>query len=305
VAVKILVTGGAGFIGAHLVHALAEDGDEIAVLDNLRRGRREKLSAYEQSGQVRFIEGDLRDSDAVRDTMQGVQRVFHLAAQSNVLGAVSDMDYSFTTNVVGTYNVLQAAQAAGVERMVFTSSREAYGEVDRVPVAEDRLLAPKNAYGASKAAGEHYCRAVQNTFGLDVSVLRLANVYGEGDKDRVIPIWLDRAHRGEDLELYGGDQVIDFVTVDLVVTALRRAADQSLNGQPINVGSGIGTTLKSLATRVQELPGANAGLRLLPARSVEVTRFVADVTRMRTVLGLEPPGDPLSELSALWVAERG
>jgi UDP-glucose 4-epimerase len=212
------------------------------------------------------------------------------------------MDYSFTTNVVGTYNVLQAATAASVERVVFTSSREAYGEVDRIPVAEDRPLAPKNAYGASKAAGEHYCRAVQNTFALDVSVLRLANVYGAGDRDRVIPIWLDRARRGEDLELYGGDQVIDFVPVRLVIEALLRAAEQSLGGQPVNVGSGIGTSLCDLATRVQSLPGATAGRRILPARSVEVTRFVADVTRMRSLLGIEPPADPLCELAALWEA---
>jgi len=101
--------------------------------------------------------------------------------------------------------VLAAARDAGVARVVFASSREVYGEVDHVPVAEDRPMDPKNAYGASKVAGEVYCHAIQNTDGLDVSVLRLANVYGAGDRDRVIPIWLDRARRGEDLELYGGD----------------------------------------------------------------------------------------------------
>jgi len=296
---RVLVTGGAGFIGAHLVAALAADGDEVVVLDNMRRGDRAKLGS-----DARVMEGDVRDADAVRAAMEGIDRVYHLAAQSNVLGAVTDLDYSFTSNVVGTYTVLTAAHAARVERVVFTSSREVYGEVDRLPVAEDRPLNPKNADGASKAAGELYCRTVADTFGLDMSVLRLANVYGPGDRDRVIPIWLDRAQRGDDLVLYGGAQVLDLVPVDLVVAALRRAAASPLHGQPVNVGSGSGTTLRELAGRVQALPGVDVALRVEPARAVEVTRFVADVTRMRDILGLEPPADPLDSLPALWDTAR-
>jgi nucleoside-diphosphate-sugar epimerase len=234
------------------------------------------------------------------DAMSGCARVYHLAAQSNVLGAVTDTDYSFTSNVVGTYNVLVAARDAGIERVIFTSSREAYGEVAQLPVSEDQPLNPKNAYGASKVAGEVYCRAFQNTYGLDVSILRLANVYGSGDRDRVIPIWLDRARRGDDLELYGGEQVLDLVPVELVVQALRRAAETALDGQPVNVGSGSPTTLRALAARIQALPGVTSGLRLLPARAVEVTRFVADVSRMRDLLDLQPPADPLVALPALW-----
>jgi len=296
---RVLVTGGAGFIGAHLVAALAAHGDEVVVLDNMRRSDRAKLGS-----DVRVVEGDVRDADAVRAAMEGIDRVYHLAAQSNVLGAVTDLDYSFTSNVVGTYIVLTAAHAAGVERVVFTSSREVYGEVDRLPVAEDRPLNPKNAYGASKAAGELYCRTVADTFRLDVSVLRLANVYGPGDRDRVIPIWLDRARRGEDLVLYGGAQVLDLVPVDLVVAALRCAAATPLHGQPVNVGSGSGTTLRELAGRVRALPGVDVVLRVEPARAVEVTRFVADVARMRDVLGLEPPADPLASLPILWDTAR-
>jgi UDP-glucose 4-epimerase len=304
---KVLVTGGAGFIGAHLVEALVAAGDVVVVLDNLRRGNRARLDALRRAargGALHLIEGDVRDRDTVRAATTGVERVYHLAAQSNVLGAVSDLDYSFTSNVVGTYNVLVAAREAAVGRIVFSSSREIYGEVDQVPVAEDRPMNPKNAYGASKVAGEVYCRVFQNTYGLDVSVLRLANVYGPGDSDRVIPIWLGRARRGKDLELYGGTQVLDFVPVSLVVEALRRAAERSLGGQPLNVGSGVGTTLYDLAARVQALSGAAVGLSVLPARAVEVTRFVADVFRMRALLGLEPPADPLVALPDLWDAVR-
>ncbi len=301
---RALVTGGAGFIGVHLVTALVAADDEVVVLDNLRRGARAQLADGERAGVVRVVEGDIRDPIALGLAMRGVARVYHLAAQSNVLGAVSDMDYSFTTNVVGTYNVLAAARDANVERVVFASSREVYGEVEQLPVAEDRPMDPKNAYGASKVAGEVYSRAIQNTEGLDVSVLRLANVYGTGDRDRVIPIWLDRALRGEDVELYGGDQVLDLVPVGLVVAALRRAAEVSLGGRVVNVASGVGTPLRDLADRIARLPSHEVGLRVLPARAIEVTRFVADVTRMRTLLGLEPPNDPLADLPDLWTASR-
>jgi UDP-glucose 4-epimerase len=296
---KVLVTGGAGFIGAHLVVASLAAGDEVVALDNMRRGVRATLP-----DEARLIEGDIRDRESVALAMRGAQRVYHLAAQSNVLGAVTDTDYSFTSNVVGTYNVLGAARDAGVEQVIFTSSREVYGEVERLPVAEDRPMDPKNAYGASKVAGEVYCRTFQNTYGLDVSVLRLANVYGAGDRDRVIPIWLDRARRGEDLELYGGEQVLDLVPVGLVVAALRRAAEVSLGGRVVNVGSGVGTPLRDLANRIARLPSREVGLRVLPARSIEVTRFVADVARMRDLLGLAPPADPLEGLAALWAEEN-
>ncbi|HKS69403.1 MAG TPA: NAD-dependent epimerase/dehydratase family protein [Ktedonobacterales bacterium] len=297
---RVLVTGGAGFVGAHLSAALVAGGDEVTVLDNLHRGSRARVPDG-----ARFVEGDLRDVEMLRTAMRGAERVYHLAAQSNVLGAVTDVDYSFTTNVVGTYNVLAAARDAGVERVVFSSSREAYGEVDQLPVAEDRAMKPKNTYGASKVAGEVYCRAFQSTFSLDVSVVRLANVYGPGDHGRVIPLWLERAHRGEDRELYGGEQVIDFVPVETVVAALQQAAETPLEGQPVNVGSGKGTTLRELAARVSALPGASGDVRVVPARQVEVTRFVADVTRMRSLLSVEPPPDPLVGLEALWEQIRG
>ena len=297
---RVLVTGGAGFIGAHLAAALVAAGDEVTVLDNLRRGGRERTPAG-----THFVEGDIRDLELLRTAMRGAERVYHLAAQSNVLGAVTDVDYSFTTNVVGTYNVLVAARDGGVARVVFSSSREAYGEVDVLPVAEDRPMNPKNAYGASKVAGEVYCRAFQSAYGLDVSVVRLANVYGPGDHGRVIPLWLDLARRGEDRELFGGEQVLDFVPIETVVEALRRAGETPLDGQAVNVGTGKGTTLRELAARVSALPGASGGLRVLPARQVEVTRFVADVTRMRRLLEIEPPQDPLVGLEALWEQVRG
>jgi len=290
---RVVVTGGAGFIGKHLVAALVARGDSVTVLDNLRRAEREAVHPG-----ATFIEGDIRDPETVARAFEGAARVFHLAAQSNVMGALSDARYSFTTNVVGTFNVLEAATAAGVERVVFSSSREVYGEAEAIPVREDAPLLAKNPYGASKLAGEAYCRTWHHAGGTGVNVLRFANVYGPGDTGRVIPLWFERAAAGRPLEVFGGQQVIDFVPVRTAVAALLGAAERDLAG-PVNVGSGKGTTLLSLADRVRALYPGCPSVEMRPARSAEVVRFIADIGRMRAVLGLEPPGDPLAGLAEL------
>ena len=181
----VVVTGGAGFIGHHLVAALARStandlGEPIVVLDNLHRGQPRALAPWIASGAVRFIQGDLRDPRAVAEALVGASVVYHLAAQANVVGSETDPDYAFTTNVVGTEILLRAASAAGVRRVVFASSREVYGQPQALPVPETAPLAPRNTYGASKAAGEMLARAAA-TGGLEIVALRLANVYGPGD----------------------------------------------------------------------------------------------------------------------------
>jgi len=297
---KTLVTGGAGFIGSHLIDRLVRDDvGDVVVYDNLFRGRRENIARHQGHPRVTLLEADVRDRGRLAQAMRGAEVVYHLGAQSNVMGAVDHVDYSFETNVVGTFNVLQAARECGVRRVVFSSSREAYGEPRYVPVDEDHPIGSKNTYGASKVAGEMYCRVFGNLFGLNVSVLRLANVYGPRDFNRVIPIWLGRARQGLDLEVYGGQQVIDFVWIELVVDALVRAAEVDLRGQPVNVGSGQGTAILDLARRILALIDTRSQIVLRPARSLEVVRFVAQVDRMRALLGLEPPADPLAYLPAL------
>jgi UDP-glucose 4-epimerase len=294
---KVLVTGGAGFLGSHLVDALVAAGDEVVVVDNLFRGSLANIDPPVRMGDMRFVEADIRDYDAVLEAARGIEVVYHLAAQSNVIGAIKDTDYSFSTNVAGTYNVLKASASTGVRRLVFSSSREVYGEPDSIPVPESAPLAAKNPYGASKVAGEAYCRVSERATGLECQVLRFANVYGPRDRDRVIPIWLERASRGEPLELYGGEQVIDFVWVGKAVEALLAAAGAKLTG-PINVGSGTGVTLPHLAQRLLQKTGSPCKVEVFPARAVEVVRFVADIEKMRRVLGVIPDLDPLAHLNA-------
>ncbi len=197
---QVVVTGGAGFIGSHLVDALLErTGDSVLVFDNLRRGRMSHLSGHCGNPRFRFVSGDVRDPALLLEVLRGAELVYHLAGQANVMGAISEPRYTFESNVIGTFNVLDAAFNGGARRVVFASSREAYGESGAVPVVEDAALAAKNTYGASKVAAEAYCRTYANVFGLDTVVLRFANVYGPRDSDRLIPKWIDDAVHGRPL----------------------------------------------------------------------------------------------------------
>lgn len=300
-----LVTGGAGFIGSHLVDALLERPDAcVRVLDTLERGRLENLTRHTGDPHLVFVHGDVRDLVAVRGAMADVDVVFHLAARSSVLDAECEPRAAFEVNVGGTYNVLEAALAAGVRRVVFASSREVYGEPRDLPVGEETPLDPRNVYGTSKAAAELYCRVFCNS-GLETAILRLSNVYGARDIDRVIPRWIARALDGAPLEVYGGDQVIDFVPVRVVVQALLRAATADVAGVPINVAAGVGTPILTLARRILAQTGSRSELRVLPARSPEVRCFVADTRRLRALLGIEPPAEPLCDLAALCRAPAG
>lgn len=293
---QVTVTGGAGFIGRHLVAALAARGHRAVVLDNLHRGDFD----WPGAAMATCIAGDVRNPDDCARAVSGSDAVVHLAAQSNVMGSQSNPNYTYETNVNGTWNVARAASDAGVRHLVFASSREAYGEPTSLPVCEAAPLNPHNLYGASKAAGELLLRTLPAS--LAVSVLRLGNVIGPGDSGRVVPLWLAAANESRPMVLYGGAQVLDFVPVDLVCEAFIRVLEGEPLTAPVNVACGKGTTLQELAARIQTLAGGSVPLDVQPAREAEVTRFVADVSRMRTVLGIEPPGDPLAILSGMVVA---
>jgi UDP-glucose 4-epimerase len=300
---KVVVTGGAGFIGSHVVDRLLAEGcAKLVVVDNLNRGSLRNLSRHRHNPHLDFVQGDIRDRSILAEAVRQADVIFHLAAQSTVMGAARDPDYSFETNVIGTFNVLSAARERSVQSVIFASSREVYGDPIELPVAEDQPLLAVNAYGASKVAGEAFCRACRRTFGLNCVPLRLSNVFGPRDFGRVIPVWLDRAAAGEDLEVYGGKQVIDFVWVGQVVQALLRAAQVPGPLPAINVGSGTGTRIVDLARRIRRLQGGRGRIVLLPARPIEVTRYIANVERMQQMLGVRAPEDPLTHVDGLAAA---
>jgi nucleoside-diphosphate-sugar epimerase len=297
---RIVVTGGAGFIGSHLIdRLLADEAGDIVGFDNFSRGRLENIAQLRNEPRFELIEGDVQDLPAVSNALRGASRVYHLAAQSTLVGAVRDVEYTFQTNVRGTLNVLRAALENGVERVLFTSSRDVYGEPVELPVEEESPLLAINSYGASKAAGEVYCRAFRREFGLETVVLRLANVYGSRDIGRVIPEWVGRAQTGREIQIYGGKQVLDFVWVGQVVEALVRAGRLDGPVPAINIGSGTGTRIIDLARRIARLAECQPKIQLVPARRMDVTRYIANVDRMRQILRLEPLLDPLGKLSEL------
>ncbi len=296
----IVVTGGAGFIGSHLVERLLGDSAvEVVALDNFSRGRAANLAHLRDEPRFRLIEADIRDRKALSAALAGANLVYHLAAQSSVMGGFRDPVLTFETNVVGTFNVLRAAALGGVERVVFASSREVYGEPISLPVDEESPLLAINSYGASKVAGEAYCRAFRREFGLQTAVLRLANVYGPRDNGRVVPQWLRLASAGHELQIYGGKQVMDLVWVGQVIDAFGRAGTLDRPLPPINIGSGTGTRIIDLARRISRLAEAQLKIKFQPARPMDVTRFIANVDRMREILMIEPPLDPLGNLGEL------
>jgi UDP-glucose 4-epimerase len=292
-----VVTGGAGFIGSHLVDALLEEeGGQVVVIDNVSRGRFANLARHDAHPRLRVVEADVRDLHSVRSAFEGANLVFHLAAQATVMGGARDVDYTFSTNVIGTYNVLKVAAEQGARKVVFASSREVYGEPVSVPVDEVHPLLAINSYGASKVAGEALCRAFARESSLQSVILRLANVYGPRDVGRVIPHWIEQARGGHELVVYGGRQIIDFIWVGDVVQAMLRAASVDVALPPINVASGTGTKIADLARRISRLADSPAETRILPGRSIEVTRFIGATDRMTQLLGLAPAADPLSHL---------
>jgi UDP-glucose 4-epimerase len=294
-----LITGGAGFIGSHVVDEIVRGGrDEVVVVDNFFRGQRAHLAQHIGNDAVRIIDCDIRDEASVTSALEGVDIVLHLAARSNVIGSEHHVRASCETNVMGTVNVLNAALRVGVQKVVFSSSREVYGDPQSLPVHENAALAPKNLYGASKMSGEVYCSIFRQR-GLDVRVLRLSNVYGPRDCERVIPLWLERAKLGLPLEVFGGRQILDLIWIERVVEALLQAALMATLSVPVNVGSGQGVPILALAERLIHETGSSSPVEIVAAREQEVVGYVADISNMRKLLGIEPSGDPLAHLPLL------
>jgi UDP-glucose 4-epimerase len=302
---RVLVTGGAGFIGSHLVdYLLARDAQQVVVIDNLTRPRQNWLKAREDHPRLVFVGGDILDAGRLDGALVGIDVVYHLAAVATVMAAVGDPERAFAVNALGTALVAMAARRAGVRRLVFTSSREVYGDPATLPVTEDAPLKPKNVYGASKASGELFLSTLDPSQ-MAVVIVRLANVYGPGDSGRVIPIFLNNASNDLPLILYGGQQILDLVWIGDVVEALIKAGFSAKPvTEPTNIGSGTATSLQALAQRIVNLVERDTPIQIAPPRGPEVDRYQADLTRAEYYYGLTPKEDPLDKLPELLNAVR-
>jgi len=278
---RVLVTGGAGFVGRHLVQALAAAGHSVSVLDNLHRGRHSPDIPD-------FIHGDIRDYQTVWQACLGVHTVFHLAAESRVLPAEKNPQYCHSTNIDGTRVLLEACRNTGVRRFVFASSREVYGNVTALPVSEDAPCHPQNLYGQSKLLGERQCL---NFEGVDVIILRLSNIYGPGDHGRVIPRFIQAAIAGDPCVVFGASKVLDFLWIDDAVGAIVRAAELAPSGSVLNIGSGRGVGLPAIAQLLIGLCGGISPIVIQSGDPLEVLSYIADIRRARSAIGLMPKLD--------------
>lgn len=287
-----LVTGGAGFIGSHLVEALVHQGRQVRVLDDFSTGRREYLAAV--LDQIELIEGNILNAATVRAAMKGVRRVFHQAALRSVVRSVEDPLMSNRVNVEGTLNILIAARDEGVERVVYASSSSVYGNNHSLPLREEQYTSPVSPYAITKLAGEEFCRVFTSLYGLPTVALRYFNVFGprqdpESQYAAVIPRFLAAALQGESLEIHGdGLQSRDFTYVENVVLANCLAAESERGvGEALNVACGQQHSLMDLIRLLgQAIEWGDRSIRWhhVRPRTGDVRHTLADIGKARQLL---------------------
>jgi UDP-glucose 4-epimerase len=289
---RTLVTGGAGFIGSHLVDALVARGDAVTVVDDLSSGRERNL-ADAVAGGAELVRADVRDGQSLAEIVAAArpQAVFHLAAQVDVRLSLADPSHDARTNVEGTINLLEAARAAGAERVVFSSTGGAiYGETDVLPTPESVAPLPMAAYGQSKYCAERYLGLYERLYGLSTIALRFGNVYGPRQDPHgeagVIAIFCGRLRAGERPRIYGdGTQTRDYIYVEDLVQALL-SAGESTAGDVVNIGTETETTVLELLRVLSEHHGSGAPeAEFAPARTGEIDRSCLDAARARELLG--------------------
>ena len=291
---NVLITGGAGFIGSHLVRALLERGDRVRVLDNFSTGRRGNLEGLDTD--VELIEGELRSYERVHNAIRGVELVFHQGALPSVPRSVQDPLTTSAVNVEGTLNVLLAARDEGVRRVVFASSSSVYGSVGEPPRGENGPVDPVAPYGVAKLAAERYCVSFSRVYGeFETVCLRYFNVFGPGQDPRseyaaVVPRFIGAIAAGAPAPIYGdGTQVRDFTFIANVVEANLLAAEAvGVSGGVFNVATGRPVSVNELADAVGKILDRPVEKRYLPARAGEIRDSWADLTIAREVLGYEP-----------------
>jgi UDP-glucose 4-epimerase len=291
-----LVTGGAGFIGSHLVDALAVRGDQVRVLDNFSTGNPANLAHLDRK--IEIVTGDLLDADLVREAMEGVDLIFHQAALASVPRSVADPLATHHACVTGTLNLLIAARDAKVKRVVYAASSSAYGKSERLPKRETDPTLPMSPYAVAKLAGEQYCTAFTEVYKLETVRLRYFNVFGprqppDSPYSAVIPLFVSAMLGGKSPVIYGtGQQSRDFTHVENVVSANLLAASAPVAvGQIYNIGCGQRTSLLELVQAVNELLGTSIEPRHAAPRPGDVLHSQADISMARRDLGYDPKID--------------
>ena len=296
VADVFLVTGGAGFIGSHLVERLLADGARVRVLDNFSTGGRANLPFAREAGRrLEVIRGDIRHRGVVERAARGVRAIFHQAALRSVPRSVKDPLGANENNVTGTLNVLAAARRARVARVVYASSSSVYGDRPDLPKREEQPPAPISPYAVSKAAGEQYAAVWTRLYGVETVGLRYFNVFGprqdpKSEYAAVIPRFILWGLRGKPLEVHGdGAQSRDFTYIDNVVEAnLLAARAAGVGGEVFNVGCGDRVSLLEIIAKLEAILGRRLVRRHGPPRPGDVAHTLADVSKGKRLLGYTP-----------------
>ena len=286
---RVLVTGGAGFIGSHIVEHFQGKADEIRVLDNLRSGYRKNLQGLEHT----FIEGSITDRAVVREAVDGVDYVFHMAAMISVPESMGKPIECVEINTTGTLVVLEEAAKAGVKKMCFSSSAANYGDNPVVPKIETMLPEPKSPYAITKLDGEYYCDMFSREGKLATGVMRYFNVFGPRQDPgsayaAAVPIFIDKAAKGETITIFGdGEQTRDFIYVkDIVAANVFLAMNDTPSGF-FNVAYGGRLTINDLAKKIIELTGSSSKIEYAPERAGDVKHSMASIEKI-TAAGFKP-----------------
>ena len=305
-----LVTGGAGFIGSHVAHRLVDDGLVVRVVDNLSTGDIRNLAHLE--GKVEFLHGDLTSPETCRQAVEGVEVVYHLAALPSVPRSMEDPWGSYHHNVTATMQLLLAARAAGVRRVVYSSSSSVYGDTPVLPKAEPVEPLPRSPYAAAKLAGEQFVLAFARAGMLEGVALRYFNVFGPRQSPTsayaaVIPAFLAAARDGRPATVHGdGGQTRDFTYVENVVAAnLLAAASPAANGVVCNLGAGGRTSLLQLLDLVREVTGRDVKANHVPPRAGDVRDSLASLERAKQAIGYEPRVSLREGLERTWAWFEG
>lgn len=306
---RVLVTGGAGFIGSHIVEALVLRGDSVRVYDNFTSGNRANLAAV--TDKIEVVEGDVRDAPQLDYYAAGCDLVFHEAAIVSVPYSVEHPQETHDVNIQGTLNVLMAAKRQRVKRVVFASSAAVYGQEPTLPKRESMRLEPVSPYGVEKATSELYLHTWATTFGVETVALRYFNVFGPRQDPSsaysgVISIFAERALSGRAAVIFGdGEQSRDFVYVANVVDANLRAAEaEGVSGEAYNVGAGKRTSLNELAAMVGAITKTDFSPKHEAARSGDIVHSLADISRTTKELGWSPRVDVATGLAELFASLR-
>ncbi len=285
---KVVITGGCGFIGSNLVKEAVKRNWDIVVYDDFSRFAPDHLGEYKEA--VSIVKGEIEDLTALRRVLNGADVVFHLAAASRQSGSIESPENYFVPNALGTYNVAEACRTTST-RIVFTSTWVVYERKnEKIPTKfdENSMLGPSNPYAMSKKHGEDWLNLYHGLYGEDSVIFRLSNVYGPGDKNRIIPSIIDHARKDDDIVVFGNVRLLNFVHVDDLVHAFVSAATRKkMQNRTLNIGSDASVTMKDVADKIVRAASSKSRVRVAPLPDWEYPYYIPDTSLAEKELGFK------------------